>query len=66
MDSKNLLWKHSLPIIKHLFSRNRYECTLWIFLFYIDQAQICSADTKGKWSLNWSKLMEESDKNVYS
>ncbi len=38
MKSENLLLKHSLPIIKLLFSRTSYVCP-WIFIFDTDQAQ---------------------------
>jgi hypothetical protein len=37
----NLLWNHSLPVIKFLFSRNSYA---YGFIFDTDQAQINSVD----------------------
>jgi hypothetical protein len=34
VKSKDLLWKHFLlPIIKYLFSRDSFECPIWIFIF---------------------------------
>ncbi len=36
------LWKHSLYILKYLFSRNSYVCPIWIFIFDTDQSQINS------------------------
>jgi hypothetical protein len=38
--SKNLFWKHLLPIVKFLFLRNSYVCPIRIFIFDADQAQI--------------------------
>ncbi len=34
------MWKHLLPIIKHLFSRNNYIGPIWIFIFDTDQAKL--------------------------
>ncbi len=36
------LWKHSLHILKYLFSRNNYVYPIWIFIFDIDHSQILS------------------------
>ncbi len=36
MKSLNLLWKHSLPLIKYLFSRNSYVFPIWIFIFDVN------------------------------
>ncbi len=44
MKTFNLLWKHSLPLIKYLFSRNSYVCPIWIFIFDTEEEQINSAD----------------------
>jgi hypothetical protein len=37
------MWKHLLPTIKYLFSKNSYVCLIRVFIFYTDEVQICSA-----------------------
>ncbi len=48
MKSKILLWKHPLPKIKYLFSKNSYVYPIWVFIFDTGQDQICSVSYTAK------------------
>jgi hypothetical protein len=44
MNTLNVLWQHSLPLIKYLFFMNSYVCPIRIFIFDTEQEHINSAD----------------------
>jgi hypothetical protein len=58
MKKLKLLWELLLPIIKNLFSRNRYVNPIWIFVFDTVQAQIISVQEymNRVWSLNLQQI----------